>query len=476
MGTPQSNLRHQRSRPASDQPQPAAPQLPSLRFRSLHNLRDSIAADAPRNMAIEGLHVAERNDNNQRNRENAGSQEAHGGQVPQQHQWNQTQGTFQHPTSGQRPYQYFAPGGQDLGQIDQSTRYPRLNSLQVPSGAHHQTLGSPIVYSSGYPEYYSPLAPPPVFSSPPEYYSPDVPAHVPAQIYHLPQYPADSAQVDYSPVLAQAMPNYHKPVAVPGFTPPRSLYPSSSGSTGSQRSRSTNSRRGGPSNIRPSVTMGPAGPGQRRHHQSAPVSPFQLPTPETQEGLGINIDRFKYSLSPMPPPFRGPSQKPSREFTASPLSSSQSSGVGVGNTSEQLRRESGAISPAIIPPPQQLPGSGVDSVVSAQAQAASHQPNKKPTFWSERGIMILPTTTASRPPSIRSDVPEQVPEPEREPRFFAARCCACQEIRTYQFQMGYMSDLDRWLVMCEACQVHTLGACIETEGNIYGGEGCTIVR
>jgi hypothetical protein len=282
--------------------------------------------------------------------------------VPQQHQWNQTQGTFKHPTAGQRPYQYVAPGGKDLRQIDQPTRDPRLNSLQVPSGAYNQTSGSPIAYPSSYPEYYSPLALPPVFSPPPEYYSPDVPAHVPAQIYHSPQYPADLVQIDYSPVLPQAvmsppqrhhhhhpaaqliqftynpqMPNYHKPVAVPGFTPPRSLYPSSSGLTGSQRSRSINSRRGGPSNIRPSGTMGPAESGQRRHYQSAPVSPFQLPVPEQQEGLGINIDRFKYSLSPMPPPSRGPNQKPSREFTASPLSSAQSSGVGVGNTNEQLR-------------------------------------------------------------------------------------------------------------------------------------------
>ncbi|KAI5813703.1 hypothetical protein BZA77DRAFT_357837 [Pyronema omphalodes] len=485
MGAHQSSSRHKRSRTASNPPQSAVSQQTSSEFP-----HDLIILDSQGNTATEGL------------REVAGYQEAHGGQVSQQHQWNEAQGTFRHSTAEQRPFQYVSPGGPGLAQTDQPTRDPRFNSFQGPSNVYNQTSGTRIAHPSGHPEYYSPSAQPHVFSPRADHYLPEVPAHAPPQAYHSPQYPTDSSQVDNWSLLSQDMPNNRKPVSVPGFTPPRSLYPSSStsGLTGSQRSRSTNSRRG-LSNMRQSGTVGPTELGQRRQQQSttvaplqlrsttvaplqlrsAPVAPLQLSVPDQQEGLGINVDRFKYSLSPLSPAPRVVNQKPSRELTTSSLASTQPSVVKASEINEQPRHESGEISSSAISSQarEQLPDLDAKPAASLSEEAASNEPEKKATFWSERGIKLLPTSDIADPPSVPMEFPEELeeePEEEPEPKFFNACCCACKEVRTYKFETGFMSDLDRWLIMCDACKVHTLGACLETTGNIYGSEGCKIVH
>lgn len=57
------------------------------------------------------------------------------------------------------------------------------------------------------------------------------------------------------------------------------------------------------------------------------------------------------------------------------------------------------------------------------------------------------------------------------PENYAVSCCECSVLSQCKIPE---IQLDRWLVMCPAGCGHYLGACVETNGHIYGGHGCKV--
>ena len=51
-------------------------------------------------------------------------------------------------------------------------------------------------------------------------------------------------------------------------------------------------------------------------------------------------------------------------------------------------------------------------------------------------------------------------------------CCACRFTNRYDVPE---TMLDRWLLMCKSCCTHYLGACVETDGHLYG-KACSVGR
>jgi hypothetical protein len=83
----------------------------------------------------------------------------------------------------------------------------------------------------------------------------------------------------------------------------------------------------------------------------------------------------------------------------------------------------------------------------------------------------LTATIASRAAIVQTN--NAVKNRLDEERVLSVVCCACQMREHYQIPQDAVS---RWLVECKHCgPTHYIGACLETEGNVYGASfGCQV--